>query len=290
MHAEQSVEESLSTPRILVVEDNLVNRMLAVALVRKWGFIALVANDGQEALTILAQERVDLILMDVQMPVLDGLEATRAIRAQEAESGGHMPIVALTARAYASDRAKCLDAGMDEYLTKPVDHLALHETILRLLPAGSAEKADAAAGATRRESVDLSVGPVGPARPFGPAEPAEPLEPQFDRQEALDRVDGDLELLEEIAALFLDSCTAWLEDLRRGVADSDAAAIERAAHTMKGSAASIGARPLADTALRVEKIGASGDLAEVDSAVRELESQVGALTGGLRSFLEERAS
>jgi two-component system sensor histidine kinase/response regulator len=275
MHAEQSQREGVRIPRILVVEDNLVNRKLAVALVQKWGFFALVANDGQEALTILAQEHVDLILMDVQMPVLDGLKATRAIRAQEAESGEHLPIVALTAHAYTSDRARCMDAGMDEFLTKPVDHRDLYETILRLLPAGNEENPDVAVGSARGESVDPS---------------AKPLEPQFDRQEVLDRVDGDLDLLEEIAALFLDSCEAWLEDLRRGVADSDAAAIEKAAHTLKGSAASFGARSLVEAALRVEKIGASLDLAEVGSAVRDLESHVGALTGDLRGFLREVAS
>ncbi len=275
MHSEQSQQDDARILRILVVEDNLVNRKLAVALVQKWGYIALVANDGQEALTILAQEHVDLILMDVQMPVMDGLKATRAIRAQEAESGEHLPIVALTAHAYTSDRAKCMDAGMDEFLAKPVDHRDLHETILRLLPAGNGENPDVAVGSAQEEPVDSS---------------AEPLKPQFDRQEVLGRVDGDLDLLEEIAALFLDSCEAWLEDLRHGVADSDAAAIEKAAHTLKGSAASFGARSLVEAALRVEKIGASLDLAEVDSAVRDLESNVGALTGELRSFLKEMAS
>jgi len=253
MHSEQSQQDDARILRILVVEDNLVNRKLAVALVQKWGYIALVANDGQEALTILAQEHVDLILMDVQMPVMDGLEATRAIRAQEAESGEHLPIVALTAHAYASDRARCMDAGMDEFLTKPVDHRDLHETILRLLPAGNGENPDVAVGSAQEEPVDPSA------------------EPQFDRQEVLGRVDGDLDLLAEIAALFLDSCEAWLEDLRR-------------------SAASFGARSLVEAALRVEKIGTSLDLAEVDSAVRDLESNVGALTGELRSFLKEMAS
>ena len=278
MHADNSRQEVMRTARILVVEDNLVNMKLAVALVQKWGFIPLVANDGQEALTILAQERVDLILMDVQMPGMDGLEATRAIRGQEAESGGHLPIVALTAHAYPSDRAKCLDAGMDAFVTKPVDQQALHETILGLLPAEDEEDPDVVAGAAPGDLAD-------------PGDPtAEPRVPQFDRQEALSRVDGDPDLLAEIATLFLDSCEAWLVDLRRGLADSDAAAIEKAAHTLKGSAASFGALPLIEAALRVEKIGASLDLAEVDSAVQDLESQVGALTGELRSFIEEKAS
>jgi len=266
MHTERKRKEGADTPRILVVEDNMVNRKLAVALVQKWGFSPLVAEDGQEALTILEKEHVDLILMDVQMPVMDGLEATRAIRAREAERGGHLPIVALTAHAYMSDRDKCFDAGMDDFLTKPVDHRALHETILSLLRTSSEEIQSVTPGA------------------------AEACRPQFDRQEALGRVDGDQELLEEIAALFLDSSNTWLEDLRRGIVDSDAVVIEKSAHTLKGSAATFGARSLVESALQVEKIGASGELAGVDSAARELESLVGTLTGELRSFLEERLS
>jgi two-component system sensor histidine kinase/response regulator len=278
MHADVSRQDDADTRRILVVEDNMVNSKLAVALVQKWGFIALVASEGQEALAILARERVDLILMDVQMPVMDGLEATRAIRGQEAESGEHLPIIALTAHAYASDRAKCMDAGMDEFVTKPVDHQALHGAILGLLSAGAEEGAVPAPGTVAGDLADQE-GKV-----------SDPRGPQFDRQEALSRVDGDLDLLEEIAALFLDSCEAWLADLHRGQTESDAVCVEKAAHTLKGSAASFGARSLVEAALRVEKIGASLDLAGVDSAVRDLEEQVGTLTQDLRSFLEEKAS
>ena len=278
-HPENDRQEEVETARILVVEDNMVNRKLAVALVQKWGFFALVATDGQEALAILARERVDLILMDVQMPVMDGLEATRKIRGQEAESGGHLPIIALTAHAYASDRARCLDAGMDEFVTKPLDHQVLYETILELLPeADEGDSDSAAAAAAAADAGDL-------ADPGGPA--AASRGSQFDREEALGRVDGDPDLLREIAALFLESCEPWLADLRRGLADSDAARIAKAAHTLKGSAASFGALQLVDAALRVEKIGASLDLAEADSAVRDLESQVEALTGELRGFLDE---
>ena len=278
MHPENNQQDDAGTTRILVVEDNSVNRKLAVALVQKWGFIALVACDGREALTILDRERVDLVLMDVQMPVMDGLGATRAIRGQEAESGGHLPIIALTAHAYASDRAKCIDAGMDEVVTKPLDHQVLYETILRLLPEGDEGDSGAVASAA---SADL-MAPAGAA--------TKSHTPQFDRQDAMGRVDGDIQLLEEIAILFLDSCEEWLADLRRGLADSDAAVIERVAHTLKGSAASIGARPLVEAALRVEGIGASLDLAEADAAVRDLESRFEKLAEELRSFLEERAS
>jgi CheY-like chemotaxis protein/HPt (histidine-containing phosphotransfer) domain-containing protein len=252
------------TLRILVAEDNEVNRKLVMTLVKRWGFEPVVAHNGQEALTVAAENQVDLILMDVQMPVMDGLEATRAIRSWEAKGTRHLPIIALTAHAYASDRAVCLDAGMDEFLTKPVDPLALREAILRLAPPPDARRAG-----------------------VGTTEDGDPEQSLLDLEDALGRVDGDRELLEEIASLFLETCPGWLEDLRRGLDESNAEQIRRAAHTLKGSASSFGARPLIESALRVEQIGASQDLESAGAAAHELELYVEALAGELRGFLEE---
>jgi CheY-like chemotaxis protein/HPt (histidine-containing phosphotransfer) domain-containing protein len=252
------------TLRILIAEDNQVNRKLVVTLVKKWGFDPVVAHNGQEALAAVSEEQVDLVLMDVQMPLMDGLEATRAIRSLESEGGRRLPIIALTAHAYASDRTKCLDAGMDEYLTKPVDPLALHEAILRLAPLPDEKRV----GSETTGHADLE-------------------QPLFDREDALGRVDGDRELLEEIASLFLETCPGWLEDLRRGLAQCEGDLIRRAAHTLKGSASSFGARPLIESALRLEEIGASQNLETAEAAVHELASLVDTLTRELREFLEE---
>jgi CheY-like chemotaxis protein len=112
--------------RILVVEDNLVNRLLAIRLVEKHGHTTGFACNGREALAALAQQPFDLVLMDVQMPEMDGLEATRAIRAQEKHSGGHLPVIAMTAHAMHGDRELCLAAGMDAYVSKPI---AVHELL-----------------------------------------------------------------------------------------------------------------------------------------------------------------
>ena len=122
--------------RILVVEDNLVNRLLAIRLLEKHGHTTGFACNGREALAALAQQRFDLVLMDVQMPEMDGLEATRAIRAQEQHSGGHLPVIAMTAHAMHGDRELCLAAGMDAYVSKPI---AVHEllgAIDQVLPVG----------------------------------------------------------------------------------------------------------------------------------------------------------
>jgi CheY-like chemotaxis protein len=119
--------------RILLVEDGLVNRKLAVGLLERRGHVVSVAEDGQLALACLDHETFDVILMDVQMPVMDGLEATREIRQRERLSGGHTPIIAMTAHALKGDRERCLEAGMDGYLAKPVRANDLYETIEAVL-------------------------------------------------------------------------------------------------------------------------------------------------------------
>jgi len=119
--------------RILLAEDNTVNQRLIVRLLEKHGHIILVANTGQEALTALAQQPIDLVLMDVQMPEMDGLEATAVIREQERQRGGHLPIIALTAHAMKGDQERCLATGMDDYISKPINAQTLSAAISRVL-------------------------------------------------------------------------------------------------------------------------------------------------------------
>jgi two-component system, sensor histidine kinase and response regulator len=128
-HAPAATHHSARSLQILLVEDGLANRKLAQGLLERRGHAVTVAEDGQQALDCLEHRSFDLILMDVQMPVMDGLAATRAIRARERLSGGHVPIIALTAHALKDDRQRCLDAGMDGYLTKPIRAQTLYETI-----------------------------------------------------------------------------------------------------------------------------------------------------------------
>jgi CheY-like chemotaxis protein len=128
-HAPETASQSVRSLRILLVEDGLANRKLAQGLLERRGHVVTIAEDGQQALDCLEQQSFDLILMDVQMPVMDGLDATRAIRERERLSGGRVPIVALTAHALKEDRQRCLDAGMDGYLAKPIRAKDLYEKI-----------------------------------------------------------------------------------------------------------------------------------------------------------------
>ena len=119
--------------RVLVADDNRVNQMLAVRLLEKMGHAAVVADDGREALAAVEEQDFDIVLMDVQMPNMDGFEATAIIRKQEAQTGGRLPIIALTANALQGDRERCLDHGMDDYVSKPIKSSELHRVIEELM-------------------------------------------------------------------------------------------------------------------------------------------------------------
>jgi PAS domain S-box-containing protein len=240
--------------RILLVEDNPVNQRLAHEILRRRGHAVTVANHGREALDRLAEASVDLVLMDVQMPEMNGLEATEAIRAAEAGTGRHLPIVAMTAHAMAGDRERCLAAGMDDYLTKPIRAEALITHVERM-----AMRMDESSG-----------------RPQAPA---------FDLSEALERVDHDRDLLAEIAALFLTDAPEMLAAVASAVAVGDAQAVHRAAHRLKGSILTFAAEEAGALALSLEQAGRKGDLVNAKADLARLTSGVARLRAALESYI-----
>ena len=223
---------------VLVAEDNLVNQRVAVGLLTRRGHQATVVNNGREALEALERQAFDMVLMDVQMPEMGGLEATAAIRARERETGGHIRIVAMTAHAMNGDRERCIAAGMDGYLSKPLDP--------RMLFAAIEDEPPAAAPA-----------PVQAA-------------PTFDRSAALDRLDGDEALLSNVIGIFLDDCPARLKAIKAAVDARDAEAIRLAAHGLKGAAGNLSASSLFDAAEILERIGAESRLDAAEAAWRRL--------------------
>ncbi|MHB8861480.1 MAG: response regulator [Pirellulaceae bacterium] len=257
--------------RILLVEDNLVNQKLAVRLLEKRGHFVIVAGNGQQALAALEQESFDVILMDVQMPEMDGLEATAAIRHRESTSGGHIPIVAMTARAMKGDRERCLAAGMDHYVSKPLQPAELFDTVERLAtvchedgPAAAMESiVDYAAGAQR-------AGPPWPIPQVSP--PPTDSSPDFNRAKALEQADGDEKLLKELLAAFLSEYPPLMTQIRDAVAQRNALQLKRAAHALKGAAATVGADAVADAAERLEIMGGTDALDEATPVCTELEN------------------
>jgi len=239
--------------RVLVAEDNRINQRVIVRMLEKQGHVPVVCDDGRAAVEAFAHEVVDVVLMDVQMPEMDGLEATAAIRAYEAAHPARprVPIVALTAFAMAGDRERCLAAGMDGYLAKPIKEAEL-----------TAVLADAG----------------GPAPGSDAAPPAAPAgESVLDEAAALQYAGGDRELLAELLGIFVADAPAQLRALHEALAAADAPALMRAAHTLKGSLRLLGARSAATLAERLEGLGRAGDLSaapEVAGAFAEALARV----------------
>jgi PAS domain S-box-containing protein len=246
--------------QILVAEDNSVNQRLAARLLEREGHSVTIAGSGQEAVDLFEQRTFDLILMDIQMPGLDGLQATARIRAKEHASGGRVPIVAMTAQAAESDRLRCLDSGMDAYVTKPVHVPALLKMIESVGAGGESMNTEVAGEGTQVET-HLR---------------------QLDESLALSRVGGDVDLLKEVIGLFLSDYPTTFEKIKDAVAGSDANALEHHAHSLKGSVSTFGAGRAFEAAFELEKQGRARDL----RGSREGLSQLGQALEALRPELE----
>ena len=222
-----------------------------------------VARTGAEALDLSGNTAYDLILMDCQMPEMDGYEATRRIRVRDA-GGRHTPIIALTAHAMAGDRERCLEAGMDDYLSKPVPRSDLLAMLERYAPTLE--------GST-------------PAGTPGAAAP-EPRVRHIDTGMILETVDGDPEIVVELARLFESQASQQLAELRAAVAAADPDAVRRVVHALKGSCATLHARAAAAMAHEVEEAGKAGDVAAARSVLDRLEAEVKAVRDDLNGLAQ----
>ncbi len=258
--------------RVLLVEDNEVNRRVALAVLRKLGLQVDAVVDGEEAVECVDAVDYDLVLMDMHMPRMDGLEATRIIRAREAGNARRVPIVAMTANVVADARSACLDAGMDEFLPKPFLRAQLVHALKRWLPV-------VAGGENERVAQPLPA-PAPPVRPVPHVLPVlavkrdageNALDPA--RLDALRDAIGDDFV--ELITVFLDSAAEILQSLREACRRGDADGIYRQAHTLKSSAANVGAMALSAAARRIESdadtVGLAAAAASVDAIERELE-------------------
>ncbi len=254
-------EPELATSRrlkILLAEDHEINQKVAVRILEKLGHMVVMAGDGQEAVTALRREAFDLVLMDVQMPTMDGLEAIAAIRAAEQATGRHIPSIAVTAHAMKGDRERCLRAGFDEYVAKPLQVRDLTGAIESLLsPPGMTFSAEP-----------------------GPDEVPD-ADAVFDWSEALARVGGDEVLLRDILDLFRDDGPRLLGSIRAAIAGGEAPVLKRAAHTLKGTACHLAAPAVIAAAHRLEAMGAAGDLDGADAAANALDLALGRFQAAL---------
>ena len=245
---------------VLLAEDNLVNQKLATALLEKIGHRVTLAAHGAEALRKWSADRFDLIFMDVQMPEMDGLEATTRIREGERLRGTHTPIVAMTAHAMTGDRERCLAAGMDDYISKPIQR----KTLTTMLSRYFAEENPRLA-----ESEASSGAPVAQA---------------VDRSALLGRLDGDEELLQQLIDIFMTESKPLQEQVAQSVRENDAQALERGAHKLKGAVSVFGASQAMQAAQALEKMGKQCELNGAPDALRELEKQMAALENALSAL------
>lgn len=252
---------------ILLVEDNLVNQTVAVRMLEKVGHGVVVANNGKEALEVLARESFDLILMDVQMPLLDGLETTRLIREEERETTRHLPIIAMTAHAMKGDREQCLAAGMDDYLAKPINTSELYALIEKHVPTMGSHLPE----------------------PVAREEQAEPLVEKevFDISQALARVGGDRGFLVELAQLLLNCWPEHRDRIHEAMDHQDAPALERAVHSLKGAVSNFGTGRAFSAAFRLEELARDRGLAGAGSAIVDLEQEFERLRTALKAALPE---
>ncbi len=224
-----NVREATRPLNVLLAEDSVINQKLAVGLLERWGHRITVANDGREAVTCTQQQTFDVILMDIQMPELDGLDATREIRQLEAGTGKHTPIIAMTAHALQGDRERCLAVGMDDYLTKPIRFEQLFERLERIGEQASSSPIIAAELPPLPPPVDL--------------EAALPLtsEPGLvDWKRALAAAAGDRELLNDVSRAFLDEGPALAQRAYSEYEAGDWKALQRTMHTLKNAFATFG--------------------------------------------------
>ena len=242
--------------RLLLAEDNIINQRLMRRLLEKAGHEVTLARTGRAALDALGQSSFDMVLMDVQMPEMDGFEATAAIRANEQSTGAHIPLIAITAHAMRGDRERCLSAGFDGYVSKPVQFKELFDTIDRLTPADL--------GTKRRTPIP------GGAAPDAAAETST----AFDERVALERTGGDRDLLKELITVFLHEIPSWMQTLRGALDRRDAPALRATAHAVKGAVDSCGASSAFDAAMLLERIGADGNLAGAPAALAVLERRI----------------
>ena len=248
-------EEAVRPRRILLAEDGLVNQQVARRLLEVRGHQVFVANNGKEAVAALEREAFDLVLMDVQMPEMDGFSATAAIRAKERATGLHMPIIAMTANAMRGDRERCLEAGMDGYLAKPIHSRLLYETVEAITPS--------------------TLAPVEPA----PVEEA--LDDVLDWNTALRRIGGRGELLEQIANLFFAESDKLMREIQDAIAAGNTPKLQRVAHSLKGSADCFCATATVQAAFRLELMGRDAMLTDADDAYAQLQRAIERLKAAL---------
>ncbi len=287
---------------ILLVEDNEINREVALGMLDLLGHRTTTAANGREAIEAWGKSSYDVILMDCQMPEMDGFEATRLIRERESTAGKRqgargdrpkssssthrpsplaprrIPIIALTANAIRGDREHCLQAGMDDYLTKPYTHEQLRDMLVRWLPAAPTEPGE------QTMSTGVQKASASPVEPTASAAAAAVNTQAWEAIRALQRP-GQPDLLGKILGLYVKNSRELIDTIRQALEQQDAQGVFRAAHTLKSSSANVGAAGLAEQCKHLESLGRQNQLGEAPDLFRQIEAEYAAVLKALDSEL-----
>ena len=253
--------------RVLLAEDTPANQKLVTYVLSKRGHAVEVAHDGQQALDALCQQDFDVVLMDVQMPVMDGFAATQAIRKLADSKKARLPIIAMTAHALKGDAERCLGAGMDGYISKPVKGEELIEMVERL---GVQVEGGMPFAGFPAEGEDIKP-PIADSLPFN-------------LDEAMARLGGESDLFREMVGFFFSDGLKLLAEIQAAAGADDATAIARKAHRLKGTVLYLGAKAASQAVDRVEAIGRSGDLADAAPAIHSMNIEFTRLAEALRPY------
>ncbi|MBF0344798.1 MAG: response regulator [Nitrospirae bacterium] len=255
---------------ILLAEDNYINRELAAKIIEKLGHTVVSVTTGKEAIEALDKKRYDLIFMDIQMPEMDGYEATRHIRqSKSAKFDSQIPIIAMTAHALKGDRDRCLNAGMNGYISKPISIASLIEVIEQHAPEVDSFSPEAATQPALATTQDI-------------ADTAQDSNKIFDREDVYNRLNGDVELMRKVFDVFIIDAPRQMEILKKALEANDAQTVERQAHSIKGMAANVGGTMTKNEAMRMEMAARKLDLTKAHARYANLKNELDRLIDAVR--------
>jgi CheY-like chemotaxis protein len=263
---------------ILLAEDGLVNQKVVVRMLQQRGHTVDVTQNGVEALAAFkaaVKQPFDLVLMDVRMPEMDGLAATKAIRCEEQQRGGHIPIVAMTASAMKGDREACLAAGMDGYIAKPIHTLELYRAVESIVDVQTVEA--------------VAASPEAASAPRVNPQPAPEASAVIDTQAALRYAGGSPKTLKEFSDIFYEEYPRLMERIRQAISNGEASELKLAAHTLKGTLELLGGDAARQTAQRLEQMGRDNQWVDVEAAWSELDQRIGKFRAALGEFLRQQS-
>ncbi|MCO8120377.1 PAS domain-containing protein [Stieleria sp. TO1_6] len=253
---------------VLLAEDNAINQKLAIGVLSRFGHQVTVANNGAEAVQAVGEGDFDVVLMDVQMPVMDGFAATKVIRKNERGTGRHVPIIAMTAHAMKGDREQCLDAGMDEYIAKPIRIGTLKEKLSAIGQLNLDPSADSTAEPDS-DPVDAATG--------------------FEIQRVREMVSGNETLLRELLTMYLDESQTLLNEIAAAIQAGDGGRVRRAGHTLSGASRSVGATRTSEIAQRLQPTADEGPFDEAQQCLDELKQSVSDVAETLQAYLKNES-